>query len=201
MTELTVQTPNESVCHVFTIDGYRVPVRVGGRENGRYVVMFEDNRHDDGAYDEVRERLHRLHIALICTVVVGADPRLTTKSVVRILDRLGVTGAVLVGDGLCAELSWKLAAHHPERFRGLVVVDAGHPRVPDTTGVVRDADCPHVDVDTTVLVSTPVARSVAQASRRYVHGDFRLTEMAGWRGSKHFAAQLATEVVLRSYSW
>ncbi|EUA52022.1 hypothetical protein I552_2969 [Mycobacterium xenopi 3993] len=177
-----------------------MPVRVGGRENGRYVVMFEDNRHDDGAYDEVRERLHRLHIALICTVVVGADPRLTTKSVVRILDRLGVTGAVLVGDGLCAELSWKLAAHHPERFRGWWW------STPDTRESRHDRRCPrrglpHVDVDTTVLVSTPVARSVAQASRRYVHGDFRLTEMAGWRGSKHFAAQLATEVVLRSYSW
>ncbi len=89
----------------------------------------------------------------------------------------------------------------PERFTGLVVVDGGHPRVADVESVVRDEDCPHVQVDTTALASTPAARTVAQASRRYVQGDFRLVELAGWRGSRHFTVQLATEIVLRSHSW
>ena len=82
-----------------------------------------------------------------------------------------------------------------------MVIDCGHPRVPDINGVIRDQHCPPVQVDTTALVSTPAAHGVARASRRYVHGEFRLTDLAGWRKSRHFTAQLASEIVLRSHYW
>jgi hypothetical protein len=81
----------------------------------------------------------------------------------------------------------------------LVTIDVGHPRVPDTDGVIRDPDCPAVQVDTTALVSTPAAHAIARASRRYVHGDFRLVELAGRRRSRHFTAQLAAEIIVRSF--
>ena len=201
MTNLTMQTPRESVHYVDTVDGLRVPVSVAGRENGRPVIIFDETPHDSDEYGAVLERLHRLHIALLRTIVIATNPRLTDKSVLSILDTVGVAGSVLVGDGAGAELGWTLAAMHPERFTGLVAIDRGHPRVADVNGVVRDEDCPHVHVDTTALVSTAAARAVAQASRRYVQGDFRLAELACWRGSRHFTAQLATEIVLRSHSW
>lgn len=197
----TRQTPREAVDYVDTVEGFRVPVSMAGPENGRSIVMFEETRHNSDAYAALRERLHRLHIALLRTVVIAADPRLTDKSVLAILDAAGVASGVLVGDGVGAEFGWRLAATHPERFTGLVVIDGGHPRVADVNGVIRDQDCPHVHVDTTALVSTPAAHAVAQASRRYVLGDFRLAELAGWRGSRHFTAQVATEIVLRAHSW
>jgi len=62
------------------------------------------------------------------------DRRLTTKSAVGILDALEVAGVVLVGDRFGAELGWKLAATHPERFTGLVVIDCGHPGMADVNG-------------------------------------------------------------------
>lgn len=68
---------------------------------------------------------------------------------------------MLVGGGVGDGLAWGLAAAHPERFTGLVVFDCGHPRVADPEGMVRDEDCPHVQVGTTVLVSTPAAHTVA----------------------------------------
>lgn len=201
ITNPTTQRPLDSVDYVDTVDGFRVPVSVAGPENGRLIVMFEETRHNSDAYSSLRDRLHRLHIALLRTIVIPADPRLTAKSVLAILDTVGVAGGVLFGDGVGAELGWRLAATHPERFTGLVVIDGGHPRVADANGVIRDQDCPHVHVDTTALVSTPAAYAVAQASRRYVQGDFRLAKLGGWRGSSHFTAQLATEIVLRSHYW
>lgn len=201
MTSSATQLPREPIRYVATVDGFRVPVSVAGPANRCAVVVFDDTRHTPGTYSALRERLHRLHIAAMRTIVVGVDPRLTAKSVLGVLDTVGVAGSVLVGDGAGAELGWKLAAGHPERFTGLVVIDAGHPRAPDVNGVIRDENCPYVQVDTTALVSTPATRTVAQASRRYVRGDFRLVELAGWRGSRHFTAQLATEIVLRRHSW
>ena len=139
-------------------------------------------------YDAVCQRLHT---ASLRTVVIAPDPRLSAKTVVGILDALGVRWALLVGDRIGGELAWELAATRLDRFIGLVVVDRGHPRVADQAGVIRDEHCPPVEMNTTALVSTPAARAVAKASQRYVYGDYRhgRTARATQRPGVHRAAR------------
>ncbi|MEW2480768.1 alpha/beta fold hydrolase [Mycobacterium sp. NPDC051198] len=183
---------------VATIDGFTTPVDVSGPEKGSTVVVLSAGHHGPAAYEPI---CRRLHTASLRTVIIGPDPRLTAKSVVGILDSLNIKWALLVGDRLGGELAWELAATRLDKFIGLVVVDRGHPRVADATGVIRDDECPPVEMNTTVLVSTPAARAVAKASQRYVYGDFRMVEMPGRRNAGDSTAQLAAEIVLRTSSW
>jgi pimeloyl-ACP methyl ester carboxylesterase len=183
---------------IMSVDGFPIPVYVAGPEKGPAVVILGAAQQAAAAYDAV---CGRLHTASLRTVVISPDPRLTAKSVVGILDTVGVRWAVLVGDRVGAELAWELAATRLDRFTGLVVVDRGHPRVEDQAGVVRDEHCPPVEMNTTALVSTPAARAVAIASQRYVYGDFRLVELLGRRNAQESTAQLAAEIVLRSSTW
>lgn len=181
-----------------TVDGFPLPVSVSGPDKGPYVVLIGAAQHAPAAYDTLCQRLHT---ASVRTVVIGADPRLHPKSVLAILDTLEVPWAVLVGDRFGAELAWELAAVKPERFTGLVVVDRGHPAVPDPHGVIQDPDCRPVEVNTTALATTPAARAVAKASQRHVYSDFRMVEFAGRRNAAEATAQLAAEIVLRTSSW
>ena len=181
-----------------TVDGIPVQVSVTGPEKGPYVVVLGAAQHAPAAYDAVCQRLHT---ASVRTVVIGHDPRLHPKAVVGILDALDVRWGVLVGDRAGAELAWELAATRLDRFTGLVVVDRGHPRVPDPNGVIRDEDCPPVEINTTALVSNPAARAMAKASQRYVYSDYRLVEFAGRRNAAESTAQLAAEIVLRTSTW
>lgn len=180
-----------------SIDGYRVPVTVSGPDTGRAVIMLDEAPQCVGPYALVRERLH---VAAFRTISVHPQAGLTPKCVVDILDQLEVAGGLLVGDGHGGELAWKLAATQRQRFTGLVVVDAGHPGVPGIDGRVRDSHCPTVELDTTILVGTAASDRVARASRRYVQGEFRLVELAGVRASRHFTAQVTTEIVMRALS-
>jgi pimeloyl-ACP methyl ester carboxylesterase len=183
---------------VLTVDGFGVPVDVAGPDKGSVVVLLAAAHQAPSAYEAVCQRLHT---ASLRTVVVGPDPRLTAKSVVDILDALNVKWALLVGDRLGGELAWELAATRLDRFIGLVVIDRGHPRVADHAGVIRDGDCPPVEMNTTALVSTPAARAVAKASQRFVYGDFRLVDLLGRRNAQDSTAQLAAEIVLRTSTW
>lgn len=181
-----------------TVDGFPATVDVSGPEKGSVVVVLGAAHQGPAAYEAVCQRLHT---ASLRTVVIAPDPRLRPKSVVGILDTLGVRWALLVGDRVGGELAWELAATRLDRFIGLVVVDRGHPRVADQAGVIRDENCPPVEVNTTALVSTPAARSVARASQRYVYGEFRLVELLGRRSAHDSTAQLAAEIVLRTSTW
>jgi pimeloyl-ACP methyl ester carboxylesterase len=183
---------------MLTVDGFPVPVDVAGPDKGSVVLMLGAAHHSPSAYDAVCQRLHT---ASLRTVVIGPDPRLTAKSVVGVLDSIEVPWALLVGDRIGGELAWELAATRLDRFTGLVVIDRGHPCVADMTGVIRDEQCPPVEMNTTALVSTPAARAVAKASQRYVYGDFRLVEMLGRRNAQESTAQLAAEIVLRTSGW
>jgi pimeloyl-ACP methyl ester carboxylesterase len=183
---------------VVTVDGFQAAVDVSGPENGSVVVLLGAAHQGPSAYEAVCQRLHT---ASLRTVVIGPDPRLSAKSVIGILDTLGVRWALLVGDRIGGELAWELAASRWDRFTGLVVIDRGHPCVADQAGVIRDGDCPPVEVNTTALVSTPAARNVARASQRYVYGDFRLVELLGRRNAQESTAQLAAEIVLRTSTW
>jgi pimeloyl-ACP methyl ester carboxylesterase len=197
MINTSIPAHRESMRYIDAIEGCQVPVTLSGPEDGRIVIMIDETPQKTDAYDIVRQRLH---LAMFRTVLIPAHATLSPKSVVDMLDQLKVAGGLLVGDGTGGDLAWRLAATQRERFTGLVVIDVGHPRVPDNGGKIPDEHCPAVDVDTTVLVSTRSAQTIAQASRRYVHGEFRLAELAGPRKSRHFTAQLAAEIVLRSFS-
>ena len=189
---------HQSVRYVNATDGFSVPVTLSGPDDGRVVVMIDETRSETAAFYDVRRRLH---VARLRTVTIPVIGRLSAKSVVDVLDQLGVPAGLLVGDRTGGDLAWDVAATQHERFTGLVVIDSGHPRVPDIYSVIRDEHCPPVHAATTALVSSRAADAVARASRRYVRGDFRLTELAGWRGSRHVTAQLSAEIVLRSHSW
>ncbi len=181
-----------------TVDGFPIQVCDTGPEKGSVVVLLCASQRTLPAYEAVCERLHT---ASLRTIAIGPDPRLTPKSVVGILDVLDVSWGVLVGDREGAEIAWELAATRLDRFTGLVVIDRGHPRVADHTGVIRDSDCPPVEINTTALVSNSVAHSVAQASQRFVYGDYRVVELLGRRNAQESTAQLAAEIVLRTSTW
>ena len=181
-----------------TLDGIPIPVAVAGPDNGVVVIILGAEQRAPAAYDAVCERLHT---ASLRTVVIGPDPRLTGKSVIGVLDSLGIGWGVVVGDRTGAELAWKLAATRLGRFVGLVAIDRGHPRVADLDGVVRDEECPPVEVATTVLVSSPAARSIARDSQRFVYADYRIVDLLGRRNAQESTAQLAAEIVLRTSSW
>jgi pimeloyl-ACP methyl ester carboxylesterase len=168
-----------------TVDGFPVPVDVAGPEKGSAVVLLCAAQHSPAAYDAICQRLHTASL----------------RTVVGILDALDVRWALLVGDRHGGELAWELAATRLDRFIGLVVIDRGHPRVPDPTGAVRDEHCPPVEMNTTALVSTPASRSVAKASQRFVYGDYRLVDLLGRRSAAESTAQLAAEIVMRTSTW
>lgn len=181
-----------------TVEGSAVPVDISGPDKGSVVVLLGAVQHASGVYDAVCERLHTANLR---TVVLGTDPSLTAKSVLGIMDVIGVRWAVLVGDRAGADLAWDLAASRLDRFTGLVVIDRGHPRVAGPSGEIRDADCPAVEMNTTALVSSPAARAAVSASQRYVYGDFRIVDMLARRNAQESTAQLAAEIVLRTSTW
>ncbi|QLL09245.1 alpha/beta hydrolase [Mycobacterium vicinigordonae] len=177
-----------------TLDGFAVPVGAAGPPNGTVVVILADEQRAPAAYDAVCQRLHN---ASLRTVVIGADPRLTAKSVIGILDSLGIAWAVVVGDRGGAALAWELAATKLGRFAGLVAIDRAHPRV--TKG--GDENCPPVEIATTVLASSPAVREAARGSQWLILGDYRVVDMLGRRNANESTAQLATEIILRTSGW
>lgn len=181
-----------------TLDGFPVQVAVAGPERGVVVVILGAEQRQPAAYDAVCERLHT---ASLRTIVIGPEPRLTAKSVIGILDVLRIGWAVVVGDRSGGELAWELAATRLGRFVALVAIDRGHPRVADHNGVVQDADCPPVEISTTVLVSSPAARAVARDSQQFVYADYRIVDLLGRRNAQESTAQLAAEIVLRTSTW
>lgn len=183
---------------LMTVDGFPVRVSVTGPKKGPYVVVLGSALHPPAAYDTLCERLHTAELR---TVVIGADPRLHAKAVVAVLEALDVPWSLIAGDRFGAELAWELAATRPDRFTGLVVIDRGHPRCPDGRGVVRDPDCPPVEINTTALATSPSARAVARASQRFVHSDYRMVDFAARRNAAIATAQLAAEIVLRTSTW
>ena len=183
---------------ITTVDGFPIQVSDTGPDKGSVVVLLGAAQRAPAAYDAVVERLHT---ASLRTIVLGPDSRLTPKSVVGILDSLDINWGVLVGDRVGGELAWELAATRLDRFTGLVAIDRGHPRGADATGVIRDAHCPPVEINTTALVSTPAAQAVARASQRFVYGDYRVVELLARRNAHESTAQLAAEIVLRTSTW
>lgn len=180
-----------------TVDGIPIEVVGIGPIRGPAVVMLTSSR-SRGVVDRVCERLQ---VAALHPLVVIVDKRIAPETVMRLLATVGLQTAVLVGDRTGGQLAWQLAAAHPGRFTGLVVIDAGHPGVADVSGVISDSTCPAVRLNTTAIVSTSCARAVARASQRLVYGDFRLAETCSPRPTLLSVAQVSSEIVLRTIGW
>ena len=170
-------------------------VDVSGPRDGHAVVMLNELGADNDFVESVRARLH---IALLRTVVITSHQSPHPQELLDILRRVGVSWSLLVADRGLGPVAWKLAATHRDLFSGLIVVDCGHPRVADAAGMVIDPHCPPVLADTTALFSGNTEAAVAQASGRYVHGQFRLVNLA--RHVDHRVSQLACEIVLNAHS-
>ncbi|MCX5046534.1 alpha/beta hydrolase [Aldersonia sp. NBC_00410] len=182
---------------VETSDG-AFDVAVGGPQSAHVVALLPGSD-DPGIYDEVCARLHESGLRTVVIGAPGATP--SEAAVLEVLDSLGLSWVNLVGNGDGAEVAWLLAARTFGRFVSLIVTDRGHPAIPDATGTVRAADCPPVEVPTTVIVGDQVYREAAELSGRRVYADFRVVSFEDPAGITAAGQQLATEIVLRTSTW
>ncbi len=94
------------------------------------------------SYDELAPLLARTHRVVAITrrgtgysskPDFGFDTPHLARDVLRVMDTLGLEKALLVGHSIAGdELTW-LGGHHPERFSGLVYLDAAYDRSADSS--------------------------------------------------------------------
>lgn len=174
-------------------------VRIDGPASKHTVLLLPGAGDGSDVYDAVCDRLHNSDLR---TIVPEDITGLDDAAVMTLLDEAKVGWVNLVGSREGADLAWRLAARQFGRFASLVVVDRGHPAVPDSKGVVRESDCPPVELPTTVMVGGPERRAEADASGRFVYSDFRVVQLDGIANVPASApAELATEIVLRTSPW
>lgn len=91
------------------------------------------------------------------------------RSVIGVMDALGVPRAVIGGNSLGGGVAWHVAVAHPERVAGLVLVDAvGYPFVSTSVPIgFRLARLPVLNV----LIQRILPRTVVEASVRNVVGN------------------------------
>ncbi|SNS28650.1 alpha/beta fold hydrolase [Rhodococcoides kyotonense] len=184
--------------HVTALGG-RCSVRISGPESRHTVLLLPGVGDAPDVYDDVAERLHNSDLK---TVAVEDVTALDHDAVLAVLDELSLPWVHLVGSGEGAELAWGLAARTFGRFASLVVCDRGHPAVADDQGVVLAADCPPVELPTTLMISNSLRRASADASGRVVYSDFRVVQLDGVESIPVGAiAELATEITLRTSPW
>jgi hypothetical protein len=173
-------------------------VRVDGPESRHSVLLLPDAGDPVDVYDQVCARLHTSDLR---TIAVESVSDLDTAGVHAILDELGVPWVNVAGRGAGAELAWQLCASGFGRFISLVVADRGHPAAPGADGKVADATCRPVELPATMLVTKNLPRAVADASGRYVYGEFRVVEIDVDNVATEADHELATEIVLRTSLW
>lgn len=163
------------------------------------MLLLADAGDTGDVFDVVCERLHNSDLR---TVVVDCTTGLGSDDVFAVLDDLQLPWVHLVGCGTGAELAWAVAAGRFGRFASLIVTDRGHPAVPDLDGTVRDAAAPAAEVPTTIVIGSPARRAEAEASMRFVTGEFRIVELDGIGNIPAQApADLASAIALRTGSW
>ncbi len=100
-----------------------------------------------------------------------SDYRLTryVERVRRLLDRLQIDRAVLVGNSLGGQISWATAVVHPDRVAALVLIDAaGYPFVPESIPIgFQLARSPTL----APLVQKLLPRAIVAASVRNTYGN------------------------------
>lgn len=166
-----------------------VSVRVGGPDSGDVVLLIPGAGDPDTVWDAVAQRLHNSDLR---TVTIDSVDGLTDARVLATLDELKIPWVNLVGHREGADVAWSLAARTFGRFVSLVAIDRGHP----------GADCPPVEVRTTVVVSDPAKQPEADTSGRKVFGDFRIVTLDPCACAPVDAAPaVATEIVMRTSAW
>ncbi|WP_072802129.1 alpha/beta fold hydrolase [Rhodococcoides yunnanense] len=174
-------------------------VRIAGPESRHAVLLLPGVGDSPDLYDGVAERLHNSDLR---TVAVEDITGLDHDGVLAVLDELSLPWVHLVGSREGAELAWGLAARTFGRFASLVVCDRGHPAVADDRGVVLSADCPPVELPTTLMIGSSLRRASADGSGRVVYSEFRVVQLDGIANIPADAtAELATEIVLRTSPW
>ncbi|WP_216901485.1 alpha/beta hydrolase [Nocardia alni] len=173
-------------------------VRIGGSQSRHTVVLLPDTDAPVDVYDQVCTRLHTSDLRTIAFETLDG---LDAPSVYAVLDDLGVPWTNLVGCGAGADLAWQLAARGFGRFMGLVAAGRGHPAGAGADGTVADSTCPPVEIPATVIATKHLPRTLADASGRYVYGEFRVAQVDVADPATEAAQELATEIVLRSGLW
>ncbi|MBF6329439.1 alpha/beta hydrolase [Nocardia transvalensis] len=173
-------------------------VRVSGPQSRHTVLLLPDAGDPPDVYDEVCTRLHTSDLR---TIAIEDIDGLDIQAVYALLDDLGVPWAHLVGCGAGATLAWQLGGRGFGRFIGLVAAGRGHPAAPAADGTIADPTCPAVELPTTVVATKQLPWSVAEASGRFVFGEFRVAQADVTDPATEAAHELATEIVLRSGLW
>ncbi|WP_336081547.1 alpha/beta hydrolase [Nocardia sp. SSK8] len=173
-------------------------VRVDGPSSRHNVLLLPDADDPADVFDQVCARLHESDLQ---TVVVESVTGLDPAGVHAILDALELPYVNVAGRGAGAALAWRVCAGRFGRFMSLVVADHGHPAVPDAAGAVTDATCPPLELPVTMLVTKSLPRATADASGRYVYGEFRVVPLEVDNVATEGAHELATEIVLRTSLW
>ncbi|MFE3546636.1 alpha/beta hydrolase [Nocardia sp. NPDC059177] len=173
-------------------------VRVDGPSSRHNVLLLPDTDDPADVFDQVCARLHESDLQ---TVVVESVAGLEPAGVHAILDALELPYVNVAGRGAGAALAWRVCAGRFGRFMSLVVADHGHPAVPAADGTVSDATCPPLELPVTMLVTKSLPRATADASGRYVYGEFRVVPLEVDNVATEGAHELATEIVLRTSLW
>ncbi|MFE3293861.1 alpha/beta hydrolase [Rhodococcus sp. NPDC059234] len=176
-----------------------VTVRIDGPESKHTVLLLPGAGENGSIFDAVCERLHNSDLRTVVPESIGG---LDETSTVALLDALKLPWVNLAGNREGAALAWLLAARTFGRFASLVVADCPHPAVADLDGLVRQADCPAIEMPTTLLIGSSLARPFADNSGRRVYSDYRVVQLDGVDSIPEAAsAEMATEIVLRTSSW
>ncbi|APE36037.1 hypothetical protein BOX37_21240 [Nocardia mangyaensis] len=173
-------------------------VRVDGPSSRHNVLLLPDADDPADVFDQVCARLHESDLQ---TVVVESVDGLDPAAVHTILDALELPYVNVAGRGAGGALAWRVCAGRFGRFMSLVVADHGHPAVPDAEGNAPDAACPPLELPVTMLVTKSLPRAVADASGRYVYGEFRVVPLEVDNIATEAGHELATEIVLRTSLW
>ncbi|MGN0043314.1 alpha/beta fold hydrolase [Rhodococcus sp. (in: high G+C Gram-positive bacteria)] len=182
-----------------TTDSGSIEVRVDGPDSRHSVLLLPDAGQGAGVFDSVCERLHNSDLR---TIVPETLDGLTPDGVFAVLDQLSLPWVHLAGIGAGAEMAWTVASGRFGRFASLVVVDRGHPVVPMFDGAVRDASAPVAEVPTTIVIGDPARKPEADASMRYVTGEFRVVDLGSIDNvPARAAAEFASAIALRTGSW
>lgn len=173
-------------------------VRVDGPSSRHNVLLLPDADDPADVFDAVCARLHESDLQ---TIVVESVDGLDPATVHALLDALEMPYVNVAGRGAGAALAWRVCAGRFGRFMSLVVADHGHPAVPDAQGNAPDAACPPLELPVTMLVTKSLHRAIADASGRFVYGEFRVVPLEVDNIATEAGHELATEIVLRTSLW
>ncbi|MGC5258490.1 alpha/beta fold hydrolase [Gordonia sp. DT218] len=114
-------------------------VRIGGPEDGKWVLLLHGFPVNSSCFDAVVPRLHESGLRTIVFDQRGYSPGARPEGTdayhlsnlvgdaLGVLDELGVGYAMVVGHDWGGIVAWHLAAKHLDRFTSLVAVSTGHP--------------------------------------------------------------------------